>query len=119
MPYVRVLWKPTYLARDGLLRLRDALPALVADALESSDPRNTVTVEMVDVRVEQVGPFDLVHPDMLITVFARHERARHESRDRITEQITGAIEAVGCPANTMIELVLTDRSSTYQYRGDV
>lgn len=118
MPYVRVLWKPSEFGEVDLVRLRDSLPNVVGNALEGSDPDHTVTEEMVDVRIEPVGPLDLLHPAMLITVFARHETARHDARDRILEQITRAIEAVGCPPNTMIELVLTVRTSVYEYRGD-
>ena len=118
MPYVRILWKPDLLAEDRLLRLRDALPTIVAEALSRFDPQNIVTGEMVDLRIEQIGPLDLVHPDMLITIFARREPARHQSRDLITELITNGIVSVGCPANTMVELVLTDRTSTYRYPGD-
>jgi hypothetical protein len=115
MPFVRILWKPDTLDEAGLTKLRDASPGIVGDALHSFDPANVVRQDMVDVRIEVVGQLDLVHPDLLISVYARYEEARSASRHRIIDRLTRSFVALGVPRRSMIELVLSERVSTFEY----
>ena len=116
MPFVRVLWKESMFDSDDLARLASSLPGIVARTFSEFDPDHVVGPEMVDVRVEAVGRFDVLHTNMLVTVLARSEEARRRCRRGIVEDVTRGVQDVGCPPDTMVELVLTDRTSTYEYR---
>lgn len=117
MPYVDVLWKPDRLAADVLQALVDVLCEVVGETLTAADPEHVVKPGMVDVRVSTVGPHDRIGPDLYITVLARTEPARDRHRVRIAEQITAGVLALDVPSDTLVELVLTNRTSVYDY-GD-
>ena len=117
MPFVDITWDPARLTADGLVRLRDNLPSIVARALTSHDPGHLVTGAMVDIRVTTSGLYDRLNRDLYVTVLARTEPERDINKLAIVRQISDAVRSLGAPTGTMVELVLTNRVSVYDY-GD-
>lgn len=116
MPYVEILWKPEQLDESLLEGLCIRLQQAVGAALTQHDPDHPVTPEMVDVRVGLVGPHDRIGPDLYVTVLARTEPARDAGKAELVVAITEAVHDLGVPEDTLVELVLTNRVSTYDYR---
>jgi len=117
VPYVNVLWKPEHLAEPALDHLCERLQGVVAEALTDHDPDHLVSAPMVDVRVGTVGPHDRIGPDLYVTVLARSEAERDARRWEIVAAITEAVRRLGVPDDTLVEFILTNRSSIYDY-GD-
>ena len=115
MPFVDILWKPSVVAEEQVIAVRDAVRATVASTLTAYDPQHLVTEAMVDVRVQPVGALDAIGPDLYVTVYAREEPARDANKLVVIERITKAARDASCPPDTMVELVLTNRSSVYDY----
>lgn len=118
MPYVDILWKPEQLDERLLKSLCIQLQQAVGAAFTQYDPSHPVTPDMVDVRVGLVGPYDRIGPALYVTVLARTEPARDASRAELVAAITEAVHDHGVPEDTLVELVLTNRVSTYKYRND-
>ena len=70
---------------------------------------------MVDVRVIEVGPLDRVRPNLLVTILARQEPARERHKHEIVDALTASVTAIFPDVDAMVELVLTNRVSTYEY----
>ncbi len=117
MPFVEVMWDPDHFPADGLLRLRDELPSIVARALTTRDPAHLVDPAMVDVRIIGVGPYDRINRSLYVTVLARTEPDRDTHKLAIVRDITDAVLGHGCPLDTLVELILTNRVSVYDYKG--
>lgn len=117
MPFVEVIWKPDQISADALVRLCDQLPTIVAAAVTLHDPAHPVTAAMVDVRVATVGPHDRINPELYVTVLARSEPERDAHKVAIVKEITEALRRLGPPPETLVELVLTNRVSLYDYGG--
>lgn len=115
MPFVEVLWKPEQLDEPALVRLCDALPMIVATVMQKYDPDHVVLPSMVDLRVGLVGPHDRISPALYITVLARTEPLRDRNRLAIVGRITTDVQRRGAPPDTLVELVLTNRVSLYEY----
>jgi len=118
MPFVDITWDPDRLDAPGLVRLRDELPSIVATALTTHDPGHLVTAAMVDIRVTSVGEYDRINRDLYVTVLARTEPGRDAHKLAIVRRISDAAMQLGAPAGTMVELVLTNRVSMYDYGDD-
>ena len=117
MPFVEVLRKDDRVNDQVLKELVPNLTLVVADVLSRLAPSHVVTPEMVDVVVRSVGPLDCVHPDLLVTVLARHEPDRDDKAERIIQEITAAVNECVGGVVAMVELVLTNRTSVFAYRG--
>jgi hypothetical protein len=117
MPFVEIIWKPDHLSGPALSHLCDRLPTIVAEALTRHDPSHLVTPEMVDLRVSPVGLHDRINPDLYVTVLARTEPARDTHKVEIVDEIFHAVRRFDPPDDTLVELVLTNRVSLYEY-GD-
>lgn len=117
MPFVEVVWKPKHLSSQALVSLCDELPAIVARTLTVHDPAHLVTAAMVDVRVMTVGPYDRINPHLYVTVLARTEPGRDAHKLTIVGKISEALRRLGSPPDTLVELVLTNRVSLYDYGG--
>jgi len=119
MPFVEVIWKPDRLSVDALGAICAELPGIVAESftLHDPDPAHVVTALMVDLRVIPIGPHDRINPAMYITVLARTEPARDAKKMAIVGEIAAGIRPLGSPDDTLVELVLTNRVSLYEYRG--
>jgi hypothetical protein len=115
MPFVEVIWKPDRMSTSRLKALCDELPGVVAETFTTHDPAHLVTEAMVDLRVTTVGPYDRVNPDLYVTVLARTEPARDAGKTEIVRGITEAVRRLEVPADVLVELVLTNRVSLYDY----
>jgi hypothetical protein len=117
MPFVEVIWKPDCLNELQLVKLCKALPDIVGSALTLHDPAHLVTAAMVDVRVSTPGPYDRINPHLYVTVLARSEPDREIHKLSIVSEIGCGVHRIGSPPDTLVELVLTNRVSLYNY-GD-
>ena len=117
MPFVEVIWKPDHFSSQALAGLCDVLPEIVAGSMTRFDAAHLVTAAMVDVRVSTVGQYDRINPDLYVTVLARSEPARDTHKIAIVGEISEAVRRLGSPPDTMVELVLTNRVSLYDYGG--
>jgi phenylpyruvate tautomerase PptA (4-oxalocrotonate tautomerase family) len=118
MPYVQVLWKRDLLPEADLHEVTNATREFVAEAITSVDPSHPVAVEMVDLKVVIVERYDLIGPDLYVTVLARSEPEREENKAEIIDHITDGIASTSAPRNTLVELVLTNRVSRYDYKAE-
>jgi hypothetical protein len=114
VPFIEILYRAE-VDEDVVVAIRDALHRAVGVAFEDADPDHPVTAAMVDLRCIAVGPLDVVRPDVLITVLARTEPARHARRSVIAEQLARVVGEVAPDLDVMLEIVLTDRTSAYEY----
>ena len=87
----------------------------VAEGLEAVDPNHLVTPEMVDVRFTPIGPLDDQHAELLVTVLARHEQARHRAAPALVEVWARAVAESTGVLGAVVELVLTDHQSSFDY----
>ena len=115
MPTVEVRWRSGDLDEASLLALRDELKVAVAEGLEAVDPNHLVTPEMVDVRFTPLGPLDDQHAELLVTVLARHEQARHRAAPALVEVWARAVAESTGVLGAVVELVLTDHQSSFDY----
>lgn len=93
--------------------MRDLLRSAAAEALTGVDPDHIVTPAMVDVRVMEVGPLDVVRASLFVTLLARHEPQRAQRADRIVAEIQDVASSE--VPDTVVELVLTDHASSFDY----
>lgn len=114
MPFVEILYGEG-VEEETVVAVRDALHRAVGPVFERADPDHTVTPGMVDLRCIPVGPLDLVRPHLLITVLARTEPARHTQREGIADQLAMVVGEAAPGLDVMLEVVLANRTSTYEY----
>jgi len=114
MPLVEILHHRDVPA-DALVSLRDALQNDVAEVIGRYDQAHELTSAMVDLRVIEVGPLDRVRPQLLVTVLARDEPERSRQRMAIIAALTETVTAIFPDTDAMVELVLTNRVSIYEY----
>lgn len=115
MPFLDIFYRSEAVEESRLPAIRDAIRASVSESLTRHDPEHPVTPEMVDARLTPTGPLDVLNVDMLVSIRARSEPARHAARNQILAAVESGTDPIGVPPDTMIELILTDRSSVYQY----
>jgi len=112
---VEVLWNPDRLIPHRLEAVRGVIPRLVAGGLTREDPAHIVTPAMVDVRFTQIGPLDLVRSDVFVTVLARREVERQHSAADLASEWAAAVAAASGVSDAVVELVLTDHTSSFDY----
>ena len=114
MPFVEILHRRT-IDEVQLVAIRNALHHGVASVIGRHDPAHQLTPAMVDLRVIETGPLDQLRTDMLVTVLARNEPAREDHKRSIVAELTEIVTGIVPDADVMIELVLTNRTSIYEY----
>jgi hypothetical protein len=114
MPFVEILYG-THVDEATVVAVRDCLHQTVGPVFEEFDPDHVVTPAMVDIRCIEVGDLDVVRPDVLVTVLAREEPARHAKRYEIAGRLTVLACELAPDLDVMLEVVLTNRTSTYNY----
>lgn len=114
MPFVEILYRP-HVGDTTLTEIRDRLHQAVGGVFEEFDPDHVVTPAMVDVRCIEVGRLDVVRPDVLVTVLAREEPARHANRYEIARRLAALAGESAPDLDVMLEVVLTNRTSAYDY----
>jgi hypothetical protein len=116
VPFVELRYHADRFRDAEIASLIDALVTEIAAAFSELAPPHRVTAQMIDVVVQAVGPLDRMHPDILITVLARREPARLAAAALIVARLTQVAEAAAWPRMPMVELVLTQHISTFNYR---
>ena len=114
MPFVEILYHP-HVDEAIVVAVRDRLHQVVGSMFEEFDPDHVVTPAMVDVRCIPVGRLDAVRPELLVTVLAREEPARHANRYEIARRLASLTLELAPDLDIMLEVVLTERASTYDY----
>ena len=114
MPFVEILYR-SHVGEATVVAVRDHLHQAVGSMFEEFDPDHVVTPAMVDVRCIPVGRLDAVRPDLLVTVLAREEPARHANRYEIARRLATLTRELAPDLDVMLEVVLTNRASTYEY----
>jgi hypothetical protein len=99
----------------AIIRIRDVLGSAVAETLSESDPSHIVTDAMVDLRVEEIGPLDRIRSDLFVTLVARDEPCRQLNKSTIPEQLAAALREIVGSADVVVELVLTQHASSFDY----
>lgn len=115
MPVVELHWKEDVVAVSMLLEIRDAVRVIVAESLVRVDPVHLVEPWMVDVRLTPVGPYDLVGPDLYVTIMTRVTHQREANKVALVNDIDGRLRRLALPDDTLVELLLSNRASTYDY----
>jgi hypothetical protein len=115
MPYVQILWRPERLDRDKMIRTRDDIASAVASLLMETDPQHVVNEQMIDSRVEEIGPLDQIRSSVFITVFARDEIARSRAAPTITRALVEVARQSAGTDDVVVELVLTNHTSSVDY----
>lgn len=115
MPFVEVFWRVGALTEETIAALVEPLAEMVARGLETVDPSHCVTPAMVDLRCCEIGPLDRVRSDLFITVLARREPARSvAASDLVLGWAAEVAERTGL-GDVVVELVLTDHHSSFDY----
>jgi len=115
MPLVELMWRPDRVDEATAVRVRDAVCRQVASAFSQFDPRHEVTLDMVDARLRMIGPLDVLHRDLLVSVLARDERRRRRHSRSIAALVTEAVEREAPGVDAMVEVILNQRTSLYVY----
>jgi len=108
-----MLWKPQYLEREQIVRVRDVLRSVAATALTGVDPDHLVTPAMIDVRVLEVGPLDVIRAPLFVTLLARHEPQRVQGSGRVVAAIRDAVSSE--VPDVVVEFVLTAHTTSFDY----
>jgi hypothetical protein len=115
MPFLQILWDPEQIGEDRIVRVRDLLTDAVGPALMAVDPRHVVNSAMVDARLVAIGPLDRIRAPLFVTLFARTEADRVAGSAAIIELLSAAAAEAIDAASTVVELVLTDHHSSFDY----
>lgn len=114
MPFVQILRDPAIVTDDVAVLVRDHLGPSIGEILTVVDPDHVVTAAMVDWHVVDTRPVDTLRCPVFVTVFARRERRRAARRAEIVEHLRAQLAAI-VPVPFVIELVLNDHASSYDY----
>jgi hypothetical protein len=115
MPFLQILWDPEQIGEDRIVRVRDLLMDAVGPALMAVDPQHIVNSAMVDARLVAIGPLDRIRAPLFVTLFARTETDRVAGSATIIEGLTAAVAGAIDASSTVVELVLTDHHSSFDY----
>jgi hypothetical protein len=115
MPFLQILWAPDRVGEERIVRVRDHLIDVVGPALMSVDPDHVVNAAMVDAHLVEMGPLDRFRSDIFVTLLARTEPARVLGAASIVDVLTRSARDAASPTSVVVELVLTDHHSSFDY----
>lgn len=97
MPLVCV-WRNSKKVSDEMIRvLVCALPEIVASALTVPDSDGALTKDDIEIRVSDIGSFDISTKDLEVVIFAGDYPKRRANLDQRRERIIRGIKALSNP----------------------
>lgn len=115
MPFLQIFWDSERLDGERIVEVRDRLLAEVGPVLMTADPDHVVNQAMIDVRLVAIGPLDRIRGDVFVTLFARDESARRIGSARVVEQLRAVVVSAMGGGDAVVELVLTNHYSSFDY----
>lgn len=115
MPFVQIYRRPERVDAVRALSIARTSCTSLATALMRYDSAHVVRPAMVDVKVLDIGELDIIRCDLFVSCFARTEPARHAHRREIVDAVRTALLSVGLGPDDVVELLLTDHTSSFDY----